>query len=99
MTATSPTVQAAERDSGVKLTDVVGAFSLAADLGLGQPLEHVLRSWRIAARLGDHVGVEPDERGALYYVTTLAWVGCVARTPVLVAVVGDDLALRHDSDD
>src|SRR2546422_10569845 len=42
------------------------------DLGLGQPMEHVLRSWLIAARLGDHIGVEPDQRGALYYVVTLA---------------------------
>src|SRR5512144_830098 len=85
-----------ERDSGVKLPELTGAFSLAIDLGLGQPMEHVLRSWRIAARLGDHLGVEPDHRGALYYVTTLAWVGCVADTPEVAAVFGDDIAFRHD---
>ena len=67
-------------DSGVRLADLVGAFSLATDLGLGQPMDHVLRSWRIAAALGEHVGVEADERAALYYVVTLAWVGCVADT-------------------
>ena len=48
MTTTSLTVDASDRDSGVKLPELVGAFSLATDLGLGQPLEHVLRSWRIA---------------------------------------------------
>ena len=68
-------------DSGVRLADLVGAFSLATDLGLGQPMDHVLRSWRIAAALGEHLGVEPDGRAALYYVVTLAWVGCVADTP------------------
>lgn len=47
-------------DSGVRLADLVGAFSLATDLGLGQPMDHVLRSWRIAAALGEHLGVEPD---------------------------------------
>jgi len=96
-TGASPTVAAGDRDSGVKLPELVAAFSLATDLGLGQPMEHVLRSWRIAARLGDRIGVDSDERGALYYVTTLAWVGCVADTPEVAAVFGDDIAFRRDS--
>src|SRR4029079_3816879 len=58
---------------------------------------HVLRSWRIAAALGEHVGVEADGRGALYYVIMLAWVGCVADTPEVAAVFGDDIAFRADS--
>lgn len=86
-----------ESDSGLRLTELVAAFSLATDLGLGQPMEHVLRSWAIAARLGDHLGVEPEERGALYYVATLAWVGCVADTPEVAAWFGDDIAFRGDS--
>ena len=52
MTATPSAVDQPDRDSGVKLPDLVAAFSLATDLGLGQPMEHVLRAWRIAARLG-----------------------------------------------
>jgi len=71
-------LEARERDSGLRLAELVAAFSLAMDLGLGQPMEHVLRAWLIAARLGDHVGLEHDQRGALYYMATLAWVGCVA---------------------
>jgi hypothetical protein len=90
-------VEAGERDSGLRLTELVAAFSLATDLGLGQPMEHVLRSWAIAARLGDHLGVEPEERGALYYVATLAWVGCVADTPEVAGWFGDDIAFRGDS--
>jgi HD-GYP domain-containing protein (c-di-GMP phosphodiesterase class II) len=82
------------RDSGVKLPELVAAFSLASDLGLGQPMDHVLRSWRIASRLGDHLGVEADERGAMYYVATLAWVGCVADTPEVAAWFGDDIKFR-----
>ncbi|MFN2568908.1 MAG: HD domain-containing phosphohydrolase, partial [Candidatus Dormibacteria bacterium] len=58
---------------------------------------HVLRSWVIAARLGDHLGLEPGDRGALYYAATLAWVGCVADTPELAAWFGDDIAFRADS--
>ena len=91
--------RAAPPDSGVRLADLVGAFSLATDLGLGQPMDHVLRSWRIAAALGEHLGVEADERAALYYVVTLAWVGCVADTPEVAALFGDDIAFRADSYD
>jgi len=87
-------VEVSARDSGVKLPEIVAAFSLASDLGLGQPMEHVLRSWLIAARLGDRLGLEPDERGALYYVSTLAWVGCVADTPEVASWFGDDIGFR-----
>ena len=43
------------------------------------------------------MGLEPGEEGALYYVSTLAWVGCVADTPEVAAMFGDDIALRRDS--
>jgi hypothetical protein len=59
-------VQVGERDSGLRLAELLAAFSLAMDLGLGQPMEHVLRSWLIAVRLGDHVGLERAQRGSLY---------------------------------
>lgn len=90
-------MQTAERDSGIRLAELVAAFSLAIDLGLGQPMEHVLRSWLIATRLAQHLGLDPEERGGWYYVVTLAWAGCVADTPVLAALVGDDIAYRADT--
>jgi len=83
----------------VRLADLVATFSLATDLGLGQPMDHVLRAWRIASELGEHVGIEADDRGALYYVVALAWVGCVADTPEVAALFGDDIAFRADSYD
>ena len=89
-------VQGDQRGSGIRLAELVAAFSLATDLGLGQPVEHVLRSWLIAARLGDRLGLDADEREALYYVVMLAWVGCVAETPEVAGWFGDDIAFRHD---
>src|SRR6185369_6192200 len=83
-------------DSGVRLAELVGAFSLAVDLGLGQPMEHILRSWLIAADVGSQLGLGSDVRADLYYVSSLAWVGCVADTPELAALFGDDIAYRHD---
>lgn len=97
MTSSAATSKASDRNSGVTLAELVAAFSLSTDLGLGQPMEHVLRSWLIAARLGDHVGLDEDDRAGLYYVATLAWVGCVADTPELASWFGDDIAFRGDS--
>ena len=85
------------RDSGLGLAEVVAAFSLATDLGLGQPMEHVLRSWAIATRLGEHMGIEGESAAPLYYVAMLAWVGCVADTPEVASWFGDDIAFRRDS--
>lgn len=84
-------------DSGLRLADLLAAFSLATDLGLGQPMEHVLRSWVIAGRLADHLDLGEEARAALYYVMTLAWVGCVADTPEVAGWFGDDIAFRRDS--
>ena len=83
--------------SGVRLAEVVAAFSLATDLGLGQPMEHLLRSWLIAARLGDRSGLDEESRRALFYVVTLGWEGCVADSPEVTMWFGDDIIFRRDS--
>lgn len=89
----------AGEDSGVTLAELLAAFSLATDLGLGQPMEHLLRSWQIAARLGTHVGMPDEQRPSLFYVAMLAWVGCIADAPEVAASFGDDIAFRSDSYD
>ncbi|MFN8036652.1 MAG: HD domain-containing phosphohydrolase [Acidimicrobiia bacterium] len=88
-----------DRDGRLRLADLVAAFSLATDLGLGQPMEHVLRSWRIAARLGERTGLDDRRRADLYYVALLAWVGCVADTYEVETWFGDDIAFRAESYD
>jgi hypothetical protein len=90
-------VEAGDRDSGLRLAELLAAFSLATDLGLGQPMEHVLRSWLIAGRLGDRLGLGAEARVSLYYVMMLAWVGCVADTAEVATWFGDDIAFRADS--
>ncbi len=87
----------AERDSGVTLAELLAAFSLATDLGLGQPMEHVLRSWQIAAQLAGHMKMSDEQRESLFFVAMLAWVGCVADAPEVASLFGDDIAFRADS--
>ena len=42
--------------TSVRLAELVATLSLAADLGLGQPMEHCLQQTVIALRLADRVG-------------------------------------------
>ncbi len=90
-------MEARDLDSGLRLAELIAAFSLATDLGMGQPMDHVLRSWLIARRLCERLDLGEEPRASLYYVLVLAWVGCVADTAEVAAWFGDDIAFRGDS--
>ncbi|MGB8651481.1 MAG: HD domain-containing phosphohydrolase [Mycobacteriales bacterium] len=82
---------------GVRLAELVAALSLATDLGLGQPQEHIIRQTLIALRVAELEGLTDDERAAIFYVSLLAWVGCVADAHEMGKWFGDDTAVRADS--
>jgi HD-GYP domain-containing protein (c-di-GMP phosphodiesterase class II) len=81
-------------DSGVRLTEVLVALSLATDLGFGQPTEHMLRSARIGLRLGGRMGLEPEELATLYDVGILTYVGCPVYGNEAATLFGDDIDFR-----
>jgi len=81
-------------DSGVRLTDLLVALSLATDLGFGQPPEHMLRATRISMRLGQRLGLDPDELATLYDVSILTYVGCPVYGNEAATLFGDDIAFR-----
>jgi HD-GYP domain-containing protein (c-di-GMP phosphodiesterase class II) len=84
-------------DDGVRLAELVAALSLATDLGLGQPQQHVIRQTLLAMRMADLEGFSDDERSAIFYVSLLAWVGCVADAHEMGKWFGDDTAVHADS--
>ncbi|WP_166983052.1 HD domain-containing phosphohydrolase [Paramicrobacterium fandaimingii] len=77
--------------------DVLAGLSVAIDLGLGQPAEHMLRSAIIACRLADRLGLGRRERATTYYVSLLMWIGCHADSSEYARWFGDDIAVRRDS--
>lgn len=81
-------------DSGVRLTELLVALSLATDLGFGQPAEHMVRSARIGMRLGERLGLDTDELATLYDVSILGYVGCPVYGNEVAAVFGDDIDFR-----
>lgn len=80
--------------SGVRLSELLAAMSLATDLGLGQPPEHMLRAARISMRLGRRLGLDTAELATLYDVSFLTYVGCAVFGNESAAIFGDDIDFR-----
>jgi HD-GYP domain-containing protein (c-di-GMP phosphodiesterase class II) len=78
-------------------SELLAALSLAIDLGLGQPQEHMLRSCLIAMKLADLVGADAVERETAYYGGLLAWIGCHADSEEFAELFGNDIEFRAAS--
>src|SRR4051812_19627491 len=78
----------------MRAAEVVGALSLATDLGTGQPLEHALRTAVLAVRLGELTGASARELAETYYVALLHASGCTSNGHEAAQLYGDDVAHR-----
>jgi len=85
---------AVEARPGVQLAEVAAAITLAADLGVGQPLEHVLRACALTIKFAERLPISDEERTATYWVALFMIPGCTAVSYELSQVFGDDIALR-----
>ena len=91
--------QAAEKGAGIRLADFVASLSLASDLGRGQSMEHTIRQTLIALRLAELLGLDEDNRTAIYYVGLLYDVYCHADAHEQAKWFGDDIALKAIASD
>lgn len=83
--------------SKVRLAELVATLSLGTDLGLGQPMEHVLRQCLLALNLSRHLDFSEADRAVLYYSGLLAWVGCHVDAYEQAKWFGDDISLKAGS--
>jgi HD-GYP domain-containing protein (c-di-GMP phosphodiesterase class II) len=90
--AVAQALSAGERP--IRAAEVVGALSLATDLGTGQPLEHALRTAVLAVRLGELAGASAQELADTYYVALLHASGCTSNGHEATQLFGDDIAHR-----
>lgn len=77
--------------------ELLAALSLAIDLGLGLPAEHVMRSALIAQRLAKCLGCDDREQETAFSVTMVMWIGCHAESHEYARWFGDDITVRRDS--
>ncbi|MBV9368076.1 MAG: HD domain-containing protein [Solirubrobacterales bacterium] len=82
--------------AGVRLSELLGVLSFGADLGMGQPMGHMLRQCLISAGLAERIGLADDERHAVFFASLVAWVGCHVDAYEQAKWFGDEMALKGD---
>jgi len=89
-------MDSSQKDSGVRLAELMAALSIATDLGLGQPMEFALSSCIVAVRLAEKCGYSEVGLREVYYQALLRFIGCNVETDWLSSIAGDEQTLRAD---
>src|SRR5437588_387181 len=90
----SSEVPSSGREARIRAAEVIGAMSIATDLGTGQPLEHALRTAILAVRLGELAELSPAELVDAYYISLLHSFGCTSDATEQTELFGDDIEPR-----
>ena len=83
-----------EADRPVRLAELIAALSLATDLGLGQPMEYLLRTCLLAMEIGADLRVSPADLSDIYYTALLRWIGCTGHAYEASRLYGDEQTAR-----
>lgn len=77
----------------LRLVELLGAISLAADLGTGQPHLHGVRTAVLAAAIGRQLGMDDAGLAEVQQVALLRFLGCTADSSETARMAGgDDIA-------
>ncbi len=76
--------------TSIPIAELLAALSHALDLTEGAPAGHTLRSCMIAMRIADTIGINSDDRTALYYAMLLKDAGCSSNAARITALFGAD---------
>jgi HD-GYP domain-containing protein (c-di-GMP phosphodiesterase class II)/predicted DNA-binding protein (UPF0251 family) len=81
-------------DSDLRLAELILPFSMATDVGTGEPIESALRACVLAVHLGETAKLSEAELSDVYYLVLLRFAGCTADAPTASAIFGDEKAFR-----
>jgi HD-GYP domain-containing protein (c-di-GMP phosphodiesterase class II) len=75
----------------VRVAELVGTLSVAADLSAGMPDSHALRGAVVAAAFAEELGVDVEVARHAYYLPLFAMSGCAAEAHTAASVLGDEI--------
>jgi HD-GYP domain-containing protein (c-di-GMP phosphodiesterase class II) len=78
----------------MRLAELMGIFSIAADTGMGMPQDHGLRSATVSARLAALHRAPAKVQSDAYYISLLRYIGCTSDSDLAAEVMGDEIAMR-----
>jgi len=74
----------------LRLAELMASLSLAIDLGVGQPMEWVLRYCLVGVRLAQILGLSEADQCDIYYLAMLRHVGCSYTASLDSYFLGDE---------
>lgn len=81
----------------IRVAEVLSAFSLATDLGAGQPMGDVLRMCYMAMGIAQELKQSEREQADVFHAALLAHAGCTAGASLFASLIhGDELAAHRD---
>ena len=81
----------------LRMAELLGAFSMASDLGVGLHAGHGVRCCYIGMRIAEALELPSEQRVHLYYAELLKDAGCTAYTSQLAGLwMTDELAAKRD---
>jgi HD-GYP domain-containing protein (c-di-GMP phosphodiesterase class II) len=80
----------------LRVVEVLGALSLATDLGSGMPFEKGLRTAVAASVLADGIDLALEDRRGAYYAALLRSLGCTANSSEFSELFDDDVAVQRE---
>jgi HD-GYP domain-containing protein (c-di-GMP phosphodiesterase class II)/DNA-binding CsgD family transcriptional regulator len=78
----------------VRVTEVFAALSLTTDLATGLPFEKGLATCAVATAFAGVLGLDEDDRAAVFHTALLRSVGCTAHASENAALFRDDTAFE-----
>lgn len=85
------------RPGVIRLSELIGALSVALDLTEGQPAGHAAKSCLIGMRLARIIGIAEKESRPLYYALLLKDLGCSSNAAKMCWLFGaDDRIVKSD---
>jgi HD-GYP domain-containing protein (c-di-GMP phosphodiesterase class II) len=84
-----------ESQSSLRLAELIASLSLAIDLGVGQPMEWVMRSCLLGIRLADAMGMDEQEQQEVFYITLLRHLGCTSTSASDADLFGNELGVAE----
>ncbi len=82
----------AQVEQPLRVAELISALSLALDIGLGLPVETLMRGALVSSRLAKAAGFSGADCRAAFYLPLVSMVGCTTTSTSDGAMLGDELA-------
>ena len=79
----------------LRLADLLGSFSMVADMGFGLPPGTAMRTCLVATALARKLGLPESEVGDAFYTSLLGHVGCVSMAHETSVLFGNELKMTR----